>query len=152
MHYHAGAWDREKNMSISSSIEYWIELAEYDLETAEVMLRGKRFLYVGFMCHQVIEKILKANYVCTYEQAPPYVHNILLLSQETGIYEYYSDNYKDQIDILTPLNIEARYPKYREKLLRALNYQRCKSILYTTREMFQWIKERSLKRPRDTVS
>lgn len=32
-------------------ITYWIEMAEYDLETAVAMLNTKRYLYVGFMCH-----------------------------------------------------------------------------------------------------
>ena len=40
--------------------EYRLELAEYDLETEKVMLKGGRHLYVGFMCHQVLEKALKA--------------------------------------------------------------------------------------------
>jgi len=35
---------------------YWIELAEYDLETAKVMLFSKRLLYVGFMCHRSSRK------------------------------------------------------------------------------------------------
>lgn len=43
-----------------SDKNYWIEIAKYDLETAEAMLKSKRYLYVGFMCHQSIEKILKA--------------------------------------------------------------------------------------------
>ncbi len=37
-------------------VAYWKELADYDLETAEVMYNGGRWLYVGFMCHLVIEK------------------------------------------------------------------------------------------------
>jgi HEPN domain-containing protein len=32
--------------------EYWLDLAKYDLETAKAMLYSKRYLYVGFMCHQ----------------------------------------------------------------------------------------------------
>lgn len=39
-----------------SDKNYWIEIAKYDLETAEAMLKSKRYLYVGFMCHQSIEK------------------------------------------------------------------------------------------------
>jgi len=40
--------------------DYWIEIAEYDLETAHAMQKTGRFLYVGFMCHLVAEKTLKA--------------------------------------------------------------------------------------------
>jgi hypothetical protein len=29
--------------------QYWIDLAEYDIETAKVMLQSGRYLYVGFM-------------------------------------------------------------------------------------------------------
>ncbi|MFC1636039.1 HEPN domain-containing protein [Planctomycetota bacterium] len=43
---------------MDAKITYWIELSDYDLKTASVMLEGKRFLYVGFMAHQAIEKIL----------------------------------------------------------------------------------------------
>jgi hypothetical protein len=43
-------------LDVKKGAEYWFDIAEYDLETARVMLQGKRFLYVGFMCHQVIEK------------------------------------------------------------------------------------------------
>ncbi len=50
---------------MNEKVLYWIDIAEYDMETAKVMLEGKRFLYVGFMCHQVIEKILK-GYLCVY--------------------------------------------------------------------------------------
>ena len=39
---------------------YWKEMADYDLETAEAMFTTGRWLYVGFMCHQVIEKTLKS--------------------------------------------------------------------------------------------
>jgi HEPN domain-containing protein len=46
--------------SLNDRTEYWLEIADYDLETAKAMLDTGRYLYVGFMCHQVIEKALKA--------------------------------------------------------------------------------------------
>jgi HEPN domain-containing protein len=39
----------------------WIALAEYDLETAVHMLETGRFLYVIFICHLALEKVLKAH-------------------------------------------------------------------------------------------
>jgi len=38
------------------------------------MLESKRFLYVGFLCHQVVEKCLKAYFWHTQEKQPPYSH------------------------------------------------------------------------------
>lgn len=42
---------------MDARIKYWAELSDYDLETANAMLVSKRWLYVGFMCHQTIEKM-----------------------------------------------------------------------------------------------
>jgi len=41
-------------------VKYWLDIADYDMGTAEAMYAAGRWLYVGFMCHQVIEKTLKA--------------------------------------------------------------------------------------------
>ena len=48
--------------AMDEKIRYWVDISEYDLATAEAMLTTGRYLYVGFMCHQAIEKILKAHY------------------------------------------------------------------------------------------
>ena len=34
-------------MTAEEKINYWIELSDYDLETASAMLQTKRYLYVG---------------------------------------------------------------------------------------------------------
>ena len=44
-----------------SAIE-WLKQAEYDLETAEYLFSGGRYLYSVFMCHLAIEKALKGLY------------------------------------------------------------------------------------------
>jgi len=120
--------------------KYWIEIAQYDIDTARVMFNGKRFLYVGFMCHQVIEKILKAYFVQTMNETPPYIHNLTVLAKKSGIYAAFSEEQKDLIDILEPLNIEARYPTTKEKLMQSLNKEKCESILQKTEVLFLWIK------------
>ena len=38
----------------------WLERADYDLETAEAMLKSSRYLYVAFACQQAVEKYMKA--------------------------------------------------------------------------------------------
>jgi len=41
-----------------------------------------------------------------------------------------------------PLNIEARYPSYKEKLLKSLNHNRCADILSRTKELKSWIEKK----------
>ena len=38
---------------MNEKIQYWIGIAEYDMETAKVMLEGKRFLYSKVMSGQL---------------------------------------------------------------------------------------------------
>lgn len=127
---------------MNKNVKYWLDISQYDLETAEAMLEKSRFLYVGFMCHQAIEKIVKAHYQQEVNQLPPKTHNIILLMQQTHLYDHLSAEQKTFIEILQPLNIEARYPDYRDRILSALNADKCKSILHNTRGLHQWIKEK----------
>lgn len=122
--------------------EYWFDLAEYDLITAKAMLDTKRFLYVGFMCHQSIEKVLKGYCVLKGIARIPHTHNLLLLAEKSTIIESMSEVQLDFIDFLQPLNIEARYPEVKKKLLDVLTEEKCNEIYSLTKELLKWIKER----------
>jgi len=125
---------------MNNKVQYWIDLAEYDFETAEAMLETKRFLYVGFMCHQVIEKALKGYYVHVKNEIPEKIHNLIKLAKQSGLYDLFSLEQKRVLDRLDPLNIEARYPSEKEKLFQALTKEKCRNILMMTKELYQWIK------------
>jgi HEPN domain-containing protein len=127
---------------MSERSEYWLELAEYDLETAQAMLETGRFLYVGFMCHQVIEKMMKAYYVKAEGGMPPYTHNLELLAQKASMVHSLSADQLDFIQRIEPLNIESRYPADRELLAKALSPEKCRLILEQTTEMYRWIEQK----------
>jgi len=55
-------------------------MSDYDLETASAMLATGRYLYVGFMCHQTIEKILKAYWSDCLEEVPLKIHSLSRLA------------------------------------------------------------------------
>ncbi len=126
-------------MADYNRVKYWIDLSLYDFDTAKAMLDTKRYLYVGFMCHQAIEKSLKACFVSANEANPPYTHNLTVLAEKSGIYDDLSDKQKDFIDFLDPLNIEARYPVLKEKLLLILTDKKCMEIISATEELLKWI-------------
>ena len=119
--------------------EYWLDLAKYDLDTARAMNDSKRFLYVGFMCHQVMEKTFKAYYAGQLGQTPPYTHNLGLLAQKAGLYSMLSEEQKNFLDFLEPLNIEARYPTRKEKLLALLTDEKCCQIISQTESGLKWV-------------
>ena len=43
-------------MNNEEKYKYWLDIAEYDLETARAMYISGRYLYVAFMCQQAVEK------------------------------------------------------------------------------------------------
>ncbi len=122
--------------------QYWIEISDYDLETAEAMLQSRRYLYVGFMCHQAIEKIFKAYFAGVKSEPAPFSHSLSYLAKKGDFYESFTEEQKDFIDQLEPLNIEARYPSQKERLLKSLTENKCSEILKRTKELQLWIKEK----------
>ena len=44
-------------------------------------------------------------------------------------------------DLIEPLNVEARYPTHKEKLMQTSNYERWKEIIDNTEELYEWIKD-----------
>ena len=96
-------------------VTYWIGIADYDLETADAMFITKRWLYVAFMCHQAIEKTLKAYWCATLPEDPPYTHSHKRLADGCGLYSRMSKDQKDFINTVTNYNIEARYPEDKDE-------------------------------------
>lgn len=125
---------------MNNKIKYWTDLSDYDLDTADVMLQGKRYLYVGFMCHQAIEKIFKALFIKNKQGNVPFSHSLSYIAKNGEFYDGFSEDQKDFIDQVEPLNIEARYPSHKDRLMKSLNEDKCKEILIRTKKMQQWIK------------
>ena len=101
------------------------------------MLKSKRYLYVGFMCNQVIEKMFKAYFVKSKNEQPPYIHKLIRLAEECNLYKQMTEKQKDFLDIISPLNIEARYPTQKQELFKSLNKENCKKIIKETEELVE---------------
>ncbi|MDE7101408.1 MAG: HEPN domain-containing protein [Bacteroidales bacterium] len=121
---------------------YWIEMCDYDLDTTQAMFDAGRYLYVGFLCHLIIEKALKAYWSNVLEEPPLKIHNLSKLAERTGLAQTMTDTQLAFIDTLEPLNIEARYPSYKDRLAKSLTPEYCQRLVQTTKELFQWIKDR----------
>ena len=117
-----------------------MELSDYDFETAEAMLSSRRYLYVGFMCHQTIEKILKAYFIAIKNETAPFSHSLSYLAGKSDLWDKLSDEQKATIDFLEPLNIETRYPTYKERLMKSLTKEKCEMLISKTNDLREWIK------------
>ena len=117
-------------------------MSNYDFDTAKAMLKAGRYLCVGFMCHQAVEKALKAYWSSVFTEPPLKIHSLSRLAERCMLDVDMSEEQLDFIDNLEPLNIEARYPSYKERLMKSLTDDYCASLINQTDKLMARIKSR----------
>jgi HEPN domain-containing protein len=127
---------------MKNQVEYWLGLCDDDLLTARWLLEGGRLLHCGYFCHQIAEKSLKAVISSVTQTIPPKIHDLQKLAVHGGVFDSFSDEQLAMIDKLTPLQIEARYPEYKERIAATLTGEYCKELLSETEGFLCWIKQR----------
>lgn len=122
--------------------EKWLEMAEDDLDTAEVMLKSNKYIYVSFMCEQAIEKLAKGIYVYEFDKEAPYTHNISIVLKDiekvTNTDEY--KEYETLFATLTSFYIIGRYDVYKQKVSQNLDKKSSTELLNKSKEAFVWLK------------
>ena len=124
------------------TVDYWLDLCDYDLDTAKAMQETGRYLYVGFMCHQVAEKGFKAIVADKTTEIPPKIHDLQKLATLGDIFDCLSEEQFALLDTLKPLNIDARYPENKEIIAKTLSKESCKKMIEETEALLCWTKQR----------
>ena len=94
---------------------------------------------VGLM---IAEKALKAAITQNTGDIPPKTHDLTKLAERAGIYDDLSENQKDFLEDLMPLQIDGRYTEYKESIAKTLTLEKCTKIYKETGEFLCWIKEK----------
>ena len=126
-------------MAKEDVIRRWLEIVNEDLSVAEDLYQTKHWLYVAFMCHQVVEKTLKAYWTATRDDDPPYIHDHKRLAEGCGLFQEMDMQQRMFLTVIREMNIEARYREYKSRLAASLNAQITQQILEQTKQMHQWI-------------
>ena len=129
-------------MTDEEKVKYWIDLSDNDFVVAETLMKNGHNLYAGYMCHQAVEKIFKAYYAKTKNGTPPFKHDLEYLSQQSGLYGLFDDKQIFFLEKLNPLNIEARYPDYKNETAQYLTNENTQSIFEQAKELLKWTKEK----------
>ncbi|WP_052037741.1 HEPN domain-containing protein [Clostridium drakei] len=142
-------------MNNREKYEYWLDIAEYDLETARANYGSNRYLYVVFMCQQAVEKIVKGLHVLYIGEEADRTHNIArvfnkIFNKEENskiiIDKEFDNKAKEYMDFFGELlyyYIAERYPSYKEKLSTVISKDKAKSVLDKSEEVFVWLKSLS---------
>jgi HEPN domain-containing protein len=124
-------------INIQKQIEYWINGAEDDLLTANLLIREKRILHGLFFCHLVIEKAIKAHIVRISGEAAPKSHNLIYLSEKTGL--EFDEEIQIFLGILMKYQLQGRYPDYNPVLPDTIKVN---EYFEKTKTLLQWLKVR----------
>lgn len=120
----------------------WLEMAEDDLDTADVMLKSNKYLYVSFMCEQALEKLAKGIYVYTFDKEAPFTHNINIILKDiekiVKTEEY--RKYETLFATLTSFYIIGRYDVYKQNISQNLDKESSTELINKSKEAFKWLK------------
>ena len=94
------------------------------------------------MCHQVIEKNLKAYWCVCCDDDPPYLHDHKKIAQGCGLFTKMSEEQLKFLELIKPMNIEARYQEYKYEVARTLDREKTAWILEQTKQIHTWILEK----------
>jgi HEPN domain-containing protein len=128
-------------MTNEEKFDYWLDIAEYDLESADAMFSTGRWLYVIFMCQQSLEKLVKGLYTLYVNDDVPQIHDT------RTIFLKFKDKLTVPVDEatlvffsrLTTFYLNTRYPEFKAKLSAAINKQDAESTLKKAKEVFSWL-------------
>jgi HEPN domain-containing protein len=121
------------------SVGNWVKSSNYDIKTAEHMLRTGRYIYVLFMCHLSVEKLLKALYEVALNKIPPKTHNLIYLSNAIDLKT--PENHLGTLESLNDLSIVTRYPEDMDGLVKAFRKKRVEEYLKKTKDLLKWLKK-----------
>lgn len=119
-------------------VAHWVERSKYDLDTAKAMLDTGRYLYVGYMCQQSVEKLIKAIIAQQNKENLP-IHNLNRLAEVAEITKRLNSDQTTFLADLTPFCIEARYGDFKESLSEIIDNEKAKTVYQQTQEFFQWL-------------
>jgi HEPN domain-containing protein len=119
--------------------ENFLVSAEYDIATAEHMLKTGRYLYVVFLCHLSLEKILKAIVSEATNGPAPRTHNLLHLIKLAGI--SVPANHFEFISKINNASIVTRYPEDFARLVEVYPEKIVADYLQRTKDVVAWLKQ-----------
>lgn len=117
----------------------WFKQADYDFDTAEAMLKTRRYIYAVFMCHLAMEKALKGIYVATVKEHPPKIHDLVNLVTKCKLNP--SPELKEFIGQVNQMSIVTRYPESLAEMQKVFSFKMTSGIIKQTGEILKWLRE-----------
>ncbi len=125
-------------MTKKELIEYWVSSSDKDFRTMENLVKSTDYLWALFIGHLVVEKLLKAYYVKTVNDNPPWIHQLLRLAEKMDL--LLTEEQKDTLLLITTFNINVRYPDYKYEFYKKCTKKYTETNIAKIKELRLWLK------------
>lgn len=126
---------------MNETTELWIKKAEgnYRVARREITVTTEpSYDDICFACHQAIEKLMKAL-LAQAGVTPPYTHDLAALSRLIANYYRDWDRSSEELDELTALGVELRYPgKFASRDQAQRAFALCAKFRERILSLFKW--------------
>ena len=124
---------------VEKTVAYWLDGAEYDIDTAESLFKTEKYPYALFFGHLAIEKILKALVVKETKKHAGYTHSLPSLANKlTKIPEKIKEKLADFMEFY----FEARYPEEQKKFHDKCTKDFTQQKLNEVKEVLKWLNQK----------
>jgi HEPN domain-containing protein len=117
----------------------WLNMVDYDIDTARQMFKTKRYVYVIFMCHLAIEKVFKALVCEETNKFPPKTHDLILLTNLGKV--KLPDDLPDFIGMINNVAVVTRYPEDLSKIVSSYPKEVTQEYLNKTLKVIKCVKQ-----------
>ncbi|MBE2189046.1 MAG: HEPN domain-containing protein [Desulfobulbaceae bacterium] len=119
-------------------IDYWVQIASYDLATAENLFMTGDYHWCLYIGHLSLEKLLKAVFSQKHEVTPPKTHDLLKLAKLVDL--KLTEEQAIFYNRVNDFNIEARYPDEKLNFYKIATKEFTEKNFSRIKEEFKWIK------------
>ena len=132
-------------MNKDDALRYWIESSDHDFKAMVHLFEKGDYSWSLFIGHLVMEKLLKAYYVHQEDITPPFIHDLVRLSEKAGL--PLSEEQKDILDAISTFNLRVRYDDYKLSFHRKCTRNFTKQWIRQIKELREWLKTKLPKQP-----
>jgi len=121
-------------------LKYWIESSENDFSAMDHLFEKGDYSWSLFIGHLVIEKLLKSLYIQNVDITPPFIHDLVRLSEKVGL--SLTEDQKDILDTISTFNLRVRYDDYKLSFHRKCTKAFTEQWIRHIKELREWIKDK----------
>ena len=125
-------------MTKKEVLNYWLTTAQDDLETAETLIKAKKYHHALFFSHLALEKLIKGLVYKNTNNHPLPIHNLKRLATQAKL----PFTVQQALDMkeMTSWNIEARYDDIKRKFYKKAAKEFTLRWWQKVKGLFQWLK------------